>query len=96
MIFAVILFFVLVVWVIIRANSNRGKTFVQSFYYLSCLESGKSAKEANYLAHEILMAGNDPEKEKCLARKASDYAQENFNGKQLLVIRKAASKGFIV
>jgi|GEM_PF-3789897 len=96
MIFAVILFFVFVAWVIFRANTKRGKNFVQSFYYLSCLNEGKSPEEANRLAHNVLTSGSDPHEDKHLTRSASDYSQEKFNGKQLPVIRKAASEGFII
>ena len=96
MIFAVLLFFVFVAWVIYRANTRRGKNFVQSFYYLSCLEKGKTAEEANRLAHNVLVSGSDPKRDKHLTRLASDYSQEKFNGKQLPGIQKAASKGFII
>ena len=96
MIFAVILFFVLLAWVFLRASKKKKKNFVQSFYFLSCLENGKTAEEANGLAHNLLTSGSDPKKNKRVARLASDYSQEKYNGRQLPVIQEAASKGFIV
>lgn len=96
MIFAFVLFFVFVAWIIFRANTKRGKNFVQSFYYLSCLKSGKSAEEANRLAHNIFTPTSDTHRDRQLKKRATEFSQEKYNGKQLPVIREAASQGFII
>lgn len=96
MIVFVIMFFVLLGWVLLRASKTRRKNFVQSFYYLSCLGKGKSTAEANNLAHNILTPKSDPKDDKRWTQRASEFSQEKFNGKQLPVIQEAASKGFII
>jgi len=95
MVFLILFLFVLA-WVLIRANINRGKNFVRSFYYLLCLKNGKSAEEANHLARGILTSISNSEDDRRLTKMASDFSQENYHGKQRPIIHKAATKGFII
>ncbi len=90
-----ILFFVLVIWLLVRSNSQRGKNFVRSYYFLLCLSEGQSVEESNYLARSILTLKSNPDFDKRLIQMASNFSQENFNGKQLLIIKEAALKGFV-
>jgi len=90
-----ILFFILLGWLLFRANTNRGQNFIRSFYFLLCLDNGKTVEEANNLARNILTINSDPDNDKRLIQMATDFSKENLRGKQLPIINEAASKGFV-
>ncbi len=89
------LFFGLVVFLFFRSNTKRGQNFVRSYYYLMCLQKGKSVEEANYLARDIITPKSDPGFDKRLMIMAAEFAKEHTNGKQLPIINEAIASGFI-
>ena len=82
-------------WLFFRANTRRGVNFVRSYYFLLCLDEGKTLEEANYLARRILTRNSNSDDDNQLMQKASDFSKESFNGKQLPIINEAILKGFI-
>ena len=89
------LFFILAGWLFLKSNTKRGQNFVRSYYFLKCLQKGKSVEEANYLARDILTLKSDPDFDKRLTQMATEFSKKNTNGKQLPVINQAVADGYV-
>ena len=93
--FWIILSIGLALFIFFRANTKRGKNFVRAYYFLLCLDNGKSTQEANVLARQIATAKSNPDYDRNLIQMASKFSKENFNGKQLPIINLAVAKGYL-
>jgi len=95
---------VLAVGIFYYFNIKRGKRFVRAYAYIlhydDSMERGERKAEAQQYANSIalkltLTKLSDPEMDNFTIRQAKAYAADYFNGKQLPVIDKARSMGFL-
>lgn len=77
-----------------KSNTERGKRFVRAFVFLESLNSGGSVETSNGAA-EFTFSEYDNLDNGIAIRGAKRYANSQYGGKQLPVIREAIEKGFV-
>jgi hypothetical protein len=90
-----VLFFLLIGFLFFRSNIKRGKNFIRAYYYLLCLKNGKTPIEANQMARDILTPNSNADFDNKISNMAVEFAKEATGGKQLPIINKAISQGYL-
>lgn len=77
------------------ANTNRGKNFVKSYYFLECLHMGSTVEEANRMASTLFQTWSNPDTDYDVMQRALAFSKKHHDGKQLPIISEAVKVGFV-